>query len=84
MAKKVMDLWTAETWNIRQNQLIVNSDESKSLMVFEIQRMSTEDGPGIRTTVFVKGCNLACIWCQNPESISPLPQLIWIGVKCIV
>lgn len=53
------------------------------ITVFEIQRMSTEDGPGIRTTVFVKGCGLACIWCQNPESISLLPQLIWTGVKCI-
>lgn len=53
------------------------------ITVFEIQRMSTEDGPGIRTTVFVKGCNLTCIWCQNPESISLKPQLIWIGVKCI-
>lgn len=51
--------------------------------VLEIQRMSTEDGPGIRTTVFMKGCPLSCTWCHNPESISPKPQIQWIGVRCI-
>ncbi|MBG0773457.1 MAG: 4Fe-4S cluster-binding domain-containing protein, partial [Desulfovibrio alaskensis] len=38
--------------------------------VFNIQRYSTHDGPGIRTTVFLKGCPLRCKWCQNPESQS--------------
>lgn len=52
-------------------------------LVLEIQRMSTEDGPGIRTTVFLKGCTLACAWCHNPESISPRPQLQWVGSRCI-
>ena len=52
-------------------------------MVFEIQRLSTEDGPGIRTTVFFKGCSLACAWCHNPESISARPQLHWIASRCI-
>jgi pyruvate formate lyase activating enzyme len=51
--------------------------------VLEIQRMSTEDGPGIRTTVFMKGCPMHCLWCHNPESISPLPQPQWIGSRCI-
>jgi pyruvate formate lyase activating enzyme len=51
--------------------------------VLEIQRMSTEDGPGIRTTVFMKGCPMKCLWCHNPESISPLPQTQWIGLRCI-
>ena len=45
--------------------------------------MSTEDGPGLRTTVFFKGCSLACAWCHNPESISRLPQIHWIGSRCI-
>jgi len=52
-------------------------------LVLEIQRMSTEDGPGLRTTVFFKGCSLKCTWCHNPESISLLPQIHWIGSRCI-
>ncbi|MEN6509520.1 MAG: 4Fe-4S binding protein, partial [Smithella sp.] len=51
--------------------------------ILEIIRMSTEDGPGIRTTVFFKGCPLACQWCHNPESISPKPQIQWIQTSCI-
>ena len=53
------------------------------LTVFNIQRMSTEDGPGLRTTVFVKGCSLECLWCHNPEGISPSPQVVWLAPKCI-
>jgi len=45
--------------------------------------MSTEDGPGIRTTVFFKQCPLKCIWCHNPESILKIPQLQWLKHKCI-
>ncbi|MDR2630652.1 MAG: glycyl-radical enzyme activating protein [Spirochaetaceae bacterium] len=52
-------------------------------MILDIQRMSTEDGPGLRTTVFFKGCNLSCAWCHNPESISPRPDLFWFAQKCI-
>jgi len=51
--------------------------------ILEIQRMSTEDGPGIRTTVFFKGCSLKCKWCHNPESISMQPQVYWIGSRCL-
>ncbi len=50
---------------------------------FNIQRFSTEDGPGIRTTVFLKGCPLRCAWCHNPEGISPQPELMWYDVRCI-
>jgi len=52
-------------------------------LITDIQRMSTEDGPGIRTTIFFKGCSLKCTWCHNPESISPHPQLHWIRNRCI-
>ena len=50
--------------------------------VFNIQRFSLHDGPGIRTTVFLKGCNLSCAWCHNPESFSCEPQLEVDTVKC--
>jgi len=51
--------------------------------VFDIQPFSVYDGPGIRTTVFFKGCNLRCKWCHNPESISPVPELLFYEDKCI-
>lgn len=50
---------------------------------FNVQRFSTEDGPGIRTTVFLKGCPLHCAWCHNPEGLSPDPELVWYDVRCI-
>lgn len=50
--------------------------------IFNIQRFSLHDGPGIRTTVFLKGCNLSCAWCHNPESFSPEPQLSVDTVRC--
>jgi pyruvate formate lyase activating enzyme len=50
--------------------------------IFDIQRFSINDGPGIRTTVFFKGCPLRCIWCDNPESQEQLPQLLYFGSLC--
>ena len=47
-----------------------------------IQKFSVQDGPGIRTTVFMKGCPLKCYWCQNPETWSPEPELMTRSVKC--
>ncbi|MFC1971120.1 glycyl-radical enzyme activating protein [Chloroflexota bacterium] len=44
-------------------------------LVFNIQKYSIHDGPGIRTVVFLKGCPLRCTWCANPESLNPLPEL---------
>lgn len=52
-------------------------------LIFQIQKFSTEDGPGIRTTVFLKQCPLKCVWCHNPESILKTPQLEWFKHKCI-
>lgn len=51
--------------------------------VLHTQRFSTEDGPGLRTTFFFKGCPLSCEWCHNPESISAKRQLQWVEVHCI-
>lgn len=59
------------------------TDAPLTARILEIQRMSTEDGPGLRTTVFFKGCSLRCRWCHNPESISPHPQVYWIDTRCI-
>lgn len=50
--------------------------------IFNIQRLSFVDGPGIRTTVFFKGCNLKCAWCHNPESQAFAPQLLFYKEKC--
>ena len=51
-------------------------------VVFDIQRCSMHDGPGIRTTVFLKGCPLKCRWCHNPESQAFAPELALFGAKC--
>lgn len=52
-------------------------------IVADIQRASVHDGPGIRTTVFLKGCPLHCAWCHNPECIDFEPQLMYYPEKCI-
>lgn len=51
--------------------------------IFDVQRFSIHDGPGIRTTVFLKGCPLSCLWCQNPESIRKGKEIIFNRSKCI-
>ena len=51
--------------------------------VFDIRRFSTHDGDGIRTTVFLKGCPLKCVWCQNPEGISIRKRPIYFENRCM-
>jgi pyruvate formate lyase activating enzyme len=52
-------------------------------VIFDIQRFSIHDGPGIRTTVFLKGCKLQCSWCHNPESIEAYPEIQMVTFRCI-
>ena len=54
----------------------------KTATIFDIERNSFVDGPGIRTTVFFKGCNLRCAWCHNPESQSPKSEMLFYKNKC--
>ena len=53
------------------------------LNVFDVQFSSYHDGPGIRTVIFLKGCNLSCLWCQNPESQKVCPELLHFDNLCI-
>ena len=52
-------------------------------IIYNIQRMSVHDGPGLRTTVFFKGCPLHCLWCSNPESQHIAPDIAWNDTLCI-
>ena len=56
---------------------------TEAVQVFDIQRFCVHDGPGIRTTVFLKGCPLRCLWCHNPESLDPAPALSFTESRCI-
>ena len=56
---------------------------SKTLRVMDVERFATKDGPGIRTTVFFKGCHNHCSWCHNPESLSPRLQILRYPERCI-
>jgi len=52
-------------------------------LIFDIKRFAINDGPGIRTTIFMKGCPLHCVWCHNPEGISSSPVKLYTKKKCI-
>ena len=66
-----------------RQDLGMGDDQKVSGLTFNIQQFSTEDGPGIRTTVFLKGCPLRCAWCHNPEGMRSAPDLVWYDVRCI-
>ncbi|MCX6225197.1 MAG: glycyl-radical enzyme activating protein [Bacteroidia bacterium] len=55
----------------------------KSALIFDIKPYSINDGPGIRITIFLKGCPLSCAWCHNPEGISPYVQKLYSKTRCI-
>ena len=52
-------------------------------LIFDLKRYAIHDGPGIRLTVHLKGCNLACAWCHNPEGVSPKPEKLYSKSRCI-
>ncbi len=51
-------------------------------IVFAVDQTATHDGPGLRMTVYLKGCPLRCVWCHSPESVSPDPELVWYQARC--
>ena len=57
--------------------------EDQTGVIFDIKRFAVHDGPGIRTTVFFKGCPLRCVWCHNPESMKIQRQIVFFDNKCI-
>ena len=61
----------------------MKANREQTGVVFNIQKFSVNDGPGIRTVVFFKGCPLRCQWCSNPESQSTKVQILWDTKKCV-
>jgi pyruvate formate lyase activating enzyme len=59
------------------------NESPKAPLIVDIKRNSLDDGPGIRSVVFFKGCTLRCVWCQNPETLSPLPEIQRDEERCI-
>lgn len=70
---------TGATWSIGMSGSLLGREG----LIFEIQRFSLHDGPGIRTTVFLKGCSLRCLWCHNPEGIATARALSFQADRCI-
>ena len=52
-------------------------------LIFDIERLAIHDGPGIRTLVFMKGCPLRCLWCDNPESQKMTPELVFSPINAL-
>ena len=63
------------------SSLLINIKTMKAQIV-EIKRNSLDDGPGIRTVIFFKGCPLSCVWCQNPETKSSNQEISFISENC--
>lgn len=69
---------------MNQKPETMNHKPAATALICDIQRFSIHDGPGIRTTVFFKGCNLRCLWCQNPEAIKFENELVFSEERCIL
>jgi pyruvate formate lyase activating enzyme len=67
---------------IAQTLVCPMSDQNIEGTIFNIMRFSTHDGPGIRTTVFLKGCPLSCWWCHNPENWQQVPREVYLPERC--
>lgn len=65
------------------SELTPRGETPAPLYVTKLQRFSTQDGPGVRTTVFLQGCPLRCAWCHNPETQSLRPLLVWTPRDCV-
>jgi pyruvate formate lyase activating enzyme len=68
---------------MNQKQETINHKPASVALICSIQRFSVHDGPGIRSTVFFKGCNLRCLWCQNPEALKFENELVFSKERCI-
>jgi pyruvate formate lyase activating enzyme len=74
----------SETPSLRSARRAAADEEQEPRgRVFDVQRFSLHDGPGIRTVVFLKGCPLRCTWCANPESQRFEPEIAWFASRCI-
>lgn len=62
---------------------IGNRGDGLTGLVFDVQKFATHDGGGIRTLIFLKGCPLKCLWCSNPESLSPQPEINFVPNNCV-
>lgn len=74
---------TKDQSDLKRGESMKKDYENLSGIVFNIQKFSLHDGPGIRTTVFLKGCPLKCPWCSNPESQNAEVELTWDHSKCV-
>ena len=81
--KICLQLLKNELFYLYKNGIGGENMNSKKALIFNIQKFSIHDGPGIRTIVFFKGCPLRCLWCSNPESQKNDIEITWDASKCI-